>query len=66
MMMLVPICEIFARTLSFEPCPIAIMMMTAATPMIMPSMERNERNLLFAMAFSATFMRFVKFMFLLF
>ena len=50
-----------ARTLSLEPWPIAIMMMTAATPMMMPSIERNERNLLLVMALTATLKRFMKF-----
>ena len=62
MMMLVPICEMFWRMLSFEPWPMAIMMMTAATPMMMPSMERNERNLLLAMARRATLNRLIIFM----
>ena len=58
MMTLVPIWLIFRRTLSLEPWPMAIMMMTAATPMMMPSMERKERNLLLLMALMATFNRF--------
>jgi hypothetical protein len=45
--------------LSFEPWPIDIMMMTAETPMMMPSMERNERILLFATAFMLTLNRLV-------
>ena len=32
----------------------AIMMMTAATPMMMPSMDRNERILLLATALKLT------------
>ena len=43
--------------LSFEPCPIDIMMMTAATPMMMPSMERKERILLLATAMMLTLNR---------
>ena len=35
-----------------------IMMMTAATPMMMPSMERNDRILLLATAFRLTLKRF--------
>ncbi len=61
MIMLVPICAMLALTLSLEPWPIAIMMMTAATPMMMPSIDRNERNLLLATALSATLNRFMKF-----
>jgi hypothetical protein len=44
--------------LSFEPCPMAIMMMTAATPMMIPSIERNDRILLLATAFRLTLNKF--------
>lgn len=43
----------------------AIMMMTAATPMMIPSMERNERNALLAMAVIATLKRFMIFIYYL-
>ena len=49
--------------LSFEPCPMLIMMITAATPMMIPSIERNERILLFATARRLTFNRFSIFIF---
>ena len=44
--------------LSFEPCPMAIMMITAATPMMIPNIERKERILLLATAFRLTLNRF--------
>ena len=63
---LVPIVESSARILSFEPWPIDIMMITAATPMMIPSIERKERILLFATAFRLTLKRFSMFIFFLF
>jgi hypothetical protein len=36
--------------LVFEPCPIANIAMTDATPIIIPSIVRNERDLLLARA----------------
>ncbi len=44
--------------LSFEPCPILIMAITAATPMMMPSILRKDLILLLATAFSDTFIKF--------
>ena len=58
---LVPMVESSLRMLSFEPCPMAIMMMTAATPMMIPSMERKLRILLLATALRLTLNRFVIF-----
>ena len=58
---LVPMVESSLRMLSFEPCPMAIMMMTAATPMMIPSMERKLRILLLATALRLTLNRFVMF-----
>jgi hypothetical protein len=44
--------------LSFEPCPMAIMIITAATPIIIPSMLKKERILLLATALKLIFNRF--------
>jgi hypothetical protein len=44
----------------------AIMIITAATPMMIPNMDRKERNLLLATALKATFMRFIKFIYIAF
>ena len=43
--------------LSLEPCPMLIMAMTAATPMMMPSILRKERILLLATALIETLIR---------
>ena len=43
--------------LSLEPCPMLIMAMTAATPMMMPSILRKERILLLATALIETLTR---------
>ena len=59
---LVPIVDNSARMLSFDPWPIAIMIITAATPMIMPNMLRNERILLLATALRLTLKRLSIFM----
>ena len=50
MIMLEPISEICLLMLCLLPCPMASMVMTEPTPMMMPSMVRNERSLLAAMA----------------
>ena len=59
MIILEPISEICARILRFDPCPMASIAMTAATPMIIPSMVRNPRNLLLVSARSAMRTRFL-------
>ena len=45
MTMLVPALSICARTRDFAPSPIDWMKITAPTPMMMPSVVRNERSL---------------------
>ena len=59
--MLEPISEICAWMLFFEPCPMASIVMTDATPMMMPSMVRNARSLLLFKARKAILKRFVPF-----
>ena len=56
-----PISEICAWILLFDPCPMASMVMTEATPMMMPNMVRKARNLLFARARKAILKRLVTF-----
>ena len=64
MMRLVPILEMFFRTLSLEPCPIDIMIITAATPMMIPNMDKKERNLLLQIALRAIFIKLNRFIWL--
>ena len=52
--MLAPMLAIVCCSASFEPCPISIMAMTAATPIRMPSVVRADRVLLRVSAFKAT------------
>ena len=59
MIMFEPISAICSRMLRLEPCPMASMAMTEATPMMMPSMVRNPRNLLPERARRAMRMRFL-------
>ena len=47
--------------LRFEPCPMASIVITEATPMMMPSIVRKPRNVLLASARTAIFIRFVPF-----
>jgi hypothetical protein len=47
--------------LRLEPCPMASMAMTEATPMMIPNMVRNARSLLLAKALKAILKRFVPF-----
>ena len=61
MMMFDPISEICFCMLTFEPWPMAIMVMTDATPIIIPSMVRNALILLLMSARKAILKRFVKF-----
>ncbi|MNQ99381.1 hypothetical protein D3C85_1151130 [compost metagenome] len=44
--------------LCFEPSPIAIMAITAATPIIIPSMVKNARSLFLFSALKAIFNKF--------
>ena len=55
---LVPMVDNSLRMLSLEPCPMAIMIITAATPMMMPNMLKKERILLLATAFRLTLNKF--------
>ena len=64
MMMFEPISLIWAWMLRFEPWPMASIVMTDATPMMMPSMVRKARNLLLARARRAILKRLVPFMIL--
>ena len=59
MIMFEPISSIEARILRFDPCPMASIAMTAATPMITPNMVRKARILLLAMARNAIRNRFL-------
>ena len=61
MIMLEPISAICFWMLTLEPWPMASMVMTEPTPMMMPSMVRNDRILLAAMALSAILNRLKKF-----
>lgn len=61
MIMLEPISEICLRMLLFDPCPMASMAMTEATPMMIPSAVRKERSLLAAIALNAILKRFIVF-----
>ena len=47
MMTFDPISEICAWMLRLEPCPIASIVITEDTPIIMPSIVKKQRNLLF-------------------
>jgi len=47
--------------LFFEPCPIASIVMTDATPMMMPNIVRKARSLLLASARKAILKRLVPF-----
>ena len=60
--MLEPISLISAWMLRFDPWPMASIVMTDATPMMMPSMVRNPRSLLLHSALKAILKRFAKFM----
>ncbi len=51
----VPSALIWSWTAFCAPLPSAIMVMTAPTPMMMPSIVRNERSLFARIAWSATF-----------
>ena len=57
MIMLEPISLISAWMLRFDPCPMASMVMTDATPMMMPSMVRKARSLLLPKALNAILRR---------
>ena len=57
-----PISDICALMLFFDPWPMASMVMTDATPIIMPNMVRKHLILLLLRAFNAIFRRFPKFM----
>ena len=57
-----PISLISAWMLLFEPCPMASIVITDPTPMMIPSIVRNPLNLLLLSAFSAILNRFPKFM----
>ena len=61
MIMLEPISLICAWMLRFEPCPMASIVITEATPIMIPSIVRKPRNLLLASARTAIFIRFVPF-----
>ena len=61
MMMFEPISEIWAWMLFFEPWPMASMVMTEATPMMMPSIVRKARSLLLARARRAILNKLVPF-----
>ena len=61
MMIFEPISAICACMLRFEPWPMASIVMTDATPMMMPSIVRKARILLFARARRAILKRFVPF-----
>ena len=65
MIMFEPISEICAWMLFFEPWPMASIVMTEATPMMMPSMVRKARNLLLERARKAILNKFVPFIMLL-
>ena len=56
-----PISAICARMLRFEPCPMASMVMTEATPMMIPNIVRKHRILLLLSALSAILVRLVRF-----
>jgi len=58
-----PISDICCWILFFEPCPMASIVMTDATPIMMPSMVRKARSLLFANARRAILNKLVPFMF---
>ena len=60
--MLDPISLISAWMLFFEPWPMASIVMTEPTPMMMPSIVRNPLNLLLPSAFRAILNRLAKFM----
>ena len=63
MIMFEPISLISAWMLFFEPWPMASMVMTEATPMMMPNMVRNPRSLLLLSALTAILNKLAKFMF---
>ena len=48
-----PISEICAAMLSFDPWPMASIVMTEATPMMMPNIVRKQRSLLLPRALMA-------------
>ena len=66
MIMLEPISLICAWMLCFDPWPMANIVITEATPMMMPSMVRNPRSLLLANARIAIFSKFAAFILICF
>ena len=61
MIMFDPISEICSFMLFLEPWPMASIVMTEATPIMIPNIVRKQRSLLLFSAFSAIFRRFSMF-----
>ena len=61
MITLEPISEICARMLCLEPCPMASIVMTDDTPIIMPSIVRKQRNFLLFNERNAICIKFFQF-----
>jgi hypothetical protein len=60
-----PMLDSWSCMLCFDPCPIATMAITAATPMIIPSMVKKARNLFRCNALKAIRIRLKSFIVLI-